>query len=941
MAFFRYFPGHQALQDHFTRNTKDTSLAPSTELVLSEARYFSRLTALATWRSEYLFRTTLLSSLARGKPTKSKAGIESPLRAGSAGKKSTAVLTYNSRLPWTVTCIDAVFDNGSKGPRAIHGTSMFGVATMSDPTNGKVSKWGFEETNLDLDGLGVGNLDNYHGLGSGPVATNNVMDVSQAYGMIAGQGIPGGRAFYRAPLDKARMTLESNDGIPLGQANVPHVPSLLEGICGVWVAKSATLPTISNSMVGMFTGSTLGIITAYAINTDPKLRQAYMTVRWAVSPGVPIISIKVDDNYSIKRKASNRVWAVALNALGEVYYLTQLPVGLSPQAATGNSSIDAWKVGYETPWKLLQGTRRIASVNEIGQPSSLSTKEAHKALGLINDNTDNSVHNVPDINRVNELLRCDSAYFRQTYENWAMIRRLEVDFAADDGQEAGEHIFVVNYPTGITRFTRSVKIIQVQRPEPILRPSIFGGSANVQQVAGSHLSNVVDRHNWVSQSLGFNLKNVNISASALDNSIPSLYTLAEDPLCTPQEGEKADADDERIQRRIPGRRARYLVAGTECGAVFVWNSRARQSDEDISPIRIIQTSSPAIECVAASSLYIVHGGSDGLVQAWDPLASMSDAVRTLNSKSTGPIHRRLRNLPALEAGFDCGTQAGAIFMDPDATNLRGIVAFGWLLKCWSYSAQNPNKGRKRRTRHGDAHARLASRRQANHVSDFIAEEEKEMIRSNEERRREMSRMQARFGAFGDLTEEEALEYAQILSSESYAADEQRRASDSGADTGADLDTVSSFSDVTPEPSIIEQKSPVSMLTTDGEDEYDEHLQHALRLSLMETVEASPSSRSQGTADFDFVVKYKPKGGRKTKTPRSGPQSPSGRILGNASLRPGVSTYQMTTDDDLAFAISLSLQDQEGLAPLSSSLKSEDEFPALNHDLSGKGKGPMR
>lgn len=942
MAFFRYFPGHQALQDHFSRDTKDTSLAPSPELILSEARYFSRLTALATWRSEYLFRTTLLSSLARGKPSKAKAGIDSPIRAGSADKKSTAVLTYNSRLPWTVTCIDAIFENGNKGARAIHGASMFGVATMSDPTNGKVSKWGFEETNLDLDARATEATHNYHGLGSGPAATDNVMDVSQAYGMLAGQAIPGGKAFYRAPLDTSRIILESNDGIPVGQEDVPHVPSLLEGISSVWIAKSAALPTISNSMIGMFTGSTLGIVTAYAINTDPKFRQAYMTVRWAVSPGVPIISIKVDDNYSVKRKAAGRIWAVALNALGEVYYLDTLPLSLSTTLATGNTSIDAWKVGYAVPWKLLRETSRTAMADETGQLSTVSSKEVQRALDLANGNTHSSSSPVPNVGVVNELLRCQPTYFRQTCQNWDMRRRLEVDFAADDGHDAGEHVFVLDCghgkPTAITRFTREVKVVASKEPEPIVRSSIFGGSAIVQQPSSPQLPNTFDRHHWVSQSMGSNnLAKMILSASALDNSTPSLYTLAEDPLCNTIEVDKTDLSDDTFQKRIPGRRARYLVVGTECGAVLAWNSRARKNDETIQPIRVIQTSSPKIQCVAASSLYIVHGGSDGLVQAWDPLASMSDAVRTLNSKSTGPIHRRLRNLPALEAGFDCGTQAGAIFMDPDATNLRGIVSFGWLLKCWSYSAHNPNKGRKRRTRHSDAHARLASRRQANHVSDFIAEEEKEMIRSNEERRREVSRMQSRFGAFGDLTEEEALEYAQILSSEAFAADEQRRASDSGAD----LDTASSFSDVTPEPSIIEQKSPVSMLTTDGEDEYDEHLQQALRLSLMETVEASPTpARSQGADDFDFVVKYKPKGGRKAKTPRSNPQSPSGRIMGNTSLRPGVSTYQMTADDDLAFAISLSLQDQEGLAPLSSSLKSEDDFPALNHrdGPAAKGKG---
>ncbi|CRK19529.1 hypothetical protein BN1723_011904, partial [Verticillium longisporum] len=104
MAFLRYFPGHESLADKPEKEATGPWEQATTEFVRSEARYFARLTSLATWRSEYLLRTRLLRGLVRGKPGAS-GGIGTSARST---KKISAVLTYNSKLPWAVTSLHAI-----------------------------------------------------------------------------------------------------------------------------------------------------------------------------------------------------------------------------------------------------------------------------------------------------------------------------------------------------------------------------------------------------------------------------------------------------------------------------------------------------------------------------------------------------------------------------------------------------------------------------------------------------------------------------------------------------------------------------------------------------------------------------------------------------------------------------------------------------------------
>src|SRR5690606_9054473 len=108
----------------------------------------------------------------------------------------------------------------------------------------------------------------------------------------------------------------------------------------------------------------------------------------------------------------------------------------------------------------------------------------------------------------------------------------------------------------------------------------------------------------------------------------------------PSMGRPSSASD------IPGQRARFMAVGTATGVVYIFDIRAAASRNpelinSIPPIRVIYTDSPQISSLALTSLYVVHGGNDGLVQAWDPLASSTQPIRTLNSRFSSRARRRL------------------------------------------------------------------------------------------------------------------------------------------------------------------------------------------------------------------------------------------------------------------------------------------------------------
>lgn len=977
MAFLRYFPGHESHQRVIEQsNNSEDAIA-----VRSEFRYFTRLTSLASWRSEYLLRTRLLRSVARGKPGATPGGVGASSRSSHSTKKSSAVLTYNSKLPWIVSNVHAVFDNSKKGSKAIVGTTDLCVSTVSDPSNGKVEKWGLDDpfAFAQLDEM-YPNLEPF-GLGSGPAAVYNVMDVSQPYGMIGGEGFPGGRPYYRATNEpRGRYLGDSDSSIINMSPEVPKIPELMESICSVWIAKSTTVPSMTQNMVGMMTGSSLGVITTYSLGHDtsgPRYKAGEMTARWVLSPGVPIISLKVDESYNFKRRTLGRIWASAVNALGEVFVLTATP---DPPAEAVRKELEtnkaAWLAARSVYWELVESSRRRARPDDLDKNAvrgGYSPRSPSDAMALSKEQI------IAEAREIEKFLRYEPAHFRKVCEGWDMRRRVEVDFAE-------EIILVIrcvqeeDHPAEILRYLR-LNVNKTETPKGGLPSavtstpvsSIFGSGSQGPVIitpsspaasdwgkTGAVFSSTESSGEWRMSKLSLKkLGKAEITTTAMDSSLHALLAPFEDPLNGDSQSLKngtGTPTSKQNNGEIPGRRARLLGIGTDHGRLLVWNVRDTSLDV-VDPIYTVQTESPDVTSLAISALYLVHGGSDGLVQAWDPLASTFEPIRTLNSRSSGRAPRNILNAnPALRhADYSaCST----IFLDPNATSLRGILCFGTFVRYWSYSSAPQTTGRKRRTRHSDIHGRLASRRQGHAVLGYIAAEEAELRREQEHRAREDARLRSRYGVgLGDLTEEESIRYAQMISEEAFMLDEKRRtsASDTGsaADVGETDSTLGSLDTVTPDPSLSGRSlstgaSPAVASNTADDDDFEQQIQRALRLSLMEGVsEMGQSPRANSSTDFEFPVKYKAQKNKRP-TPPSHSSSQAHTALPQSDAVSGQSWRKTSSpqidgdiDPDLALALRLSMEEEEQRTQSrGTGLGIEAEgFPPL--DPSGKGKGIAR
>lgn len=978
MAFLRYFPGQEALEATSRKPNPQNENNEDSNRVRSEFRYFTRLTSSASWRSEYLLRTRLLRSVARGKPGQSSGRLGSSTRS-QVSKKSSAVLTYNSKLPWMISNIHAVFGNAKKGPRVIVGTTDLCVSTVSDPSTGKVEKWGLDDpfSFAQLEEM-FPNLEPF-GMGSGPAAVYNVMDVSQPYGMIGGEGFPGGRPYYRATSElRGRYLGDADSAIIDMSPETPKIPEMMESICSVWIAKSSTVPSMTENMVGMMTGSSLGVVTTYAVGHDtsgPRYKAGEMTTRWVLSPGVPIISLKVDETYTYRRKALGRIWACAVNALGECFVLTTTPrAPTETLRKTLDSNKAAWLAGRSVYWELIESTRRQAQPDEMDKNAvrgGYSPRSPCDEMCLSKEQT------IAEAREIEKFLRYEPAHFRRVCQNWDMRRRVEVDFA--------EEVILItrcyqenDQPAEILRLARSPVVVAGGTPGglptiaiPAQRQSIFGSGSHTPASRDSlsptpegrtntGMASFPEHTEW--QTVRLSLKKLgkaDIIVTAIDSSLYALLASFEDPLDEDNQSLRNGTMTPIIKQNageIPGRRARFFGVGTDQGKVLLWNIRDT-SHKALEPVCIIQTESPEITSLAISALYVVHGGSDGLVQAWDPLMSNSEPIRTLSSRSSGRAPRHILNAnPALRLA-DYST-CPVIFIDPDATSLRGILCFGTFVRYWTYSSTAQTVGRKRRLRHSDMHGRLASRRQGDAVLGYIAAEEAELRREQQHRAREDARLRNRFGVgLGDLTEEEAIKYAQMISEEAFLMDEQRRtsASDTGsaADIGETNSTSGSLDTVTPEPSLSGRSPSIGTSsaiahTTAEDDDFEQQIQRALRLSLMEGGDdTGQSPRGASSTEFEFNVKYKPSKGKRpaqnsysssqAQTPLPPGAEASGQTWG-VSSSPRV---EKEIDEDLALALRLSIEEEEQRkqAQMIGAGLEDEGYPPL--EGTGKGKGVAR
>ncbi|KAL9121786.1 MAG: hypothetical protein Q9187_001661, partial [Circinaria calcarea] len=693
------------------------------------------------------------------------------------------------------------------------------------------------------------------------------MDVSQKYGMIYAEGFPGGILYYRSTQEQRGRVLATSTMQPASENGIPRLNNSALAICTIWIAKSPSIPALTDGLVGILSGSSSGSITSYSLGTESlrerRLERGEITARWMVSPGVPIIAITVDENYSTKRHAQGRVWAVALNALGEVFHLTDLPTRriIDRGVRLNEDMLEqfAWETGRTVYWTLVEPTRRRAKPNPFSTSDvdgSYSPRSSWNGLGL------NKQQIVAETKEIENFADQKPKHFRKVCEGWEMRRRLEVDFAGDDEHEAGEAFMVINNgsddgePARIQRFTR-VKISQSldeAGPSYVALPSnglterktasVFGGGTlldngtpawsfahvsplrqnSVHQIDLECSSKVIEE--WRVSTFSFGgLKATQIVTTAMDMSTYSLLTVMEDPLLgmmassassSPLSSPLGQTFQPGSPSDIPGQRARFLAAGTKVGTIIVWNVRSptsRNTDliNTIQPVRIIHTDSPQISCLALSALYLVHGGNDGLVQAWDPLSSTTQPIRTLNSRFSSRARRRLVQAEASPQGVGINLfAAGAVCLDPDPTVLRGMVSLGTHLRYWSYSssAADQYKSSKRRMRRSERGSNQGGERFSGTgrgvLKDYIANEKLELEQEKESRRREEERLAGRFGL--DLlgpgaSENEIMAYATLLSEEAAKSDElKRRDSDSssGAVTSGTVTEVMS-SPLGPEP----------------------------------------------------------------------------------------------------------------------------------------------
>ncbi|KAL4782129.1 hypothetical protein BJX76DRAFT_302554 [Aspergillus varians] len=973
IAFSRYFPGPSALDQESDRLTSDK-------------RYFSRLTALASWRSEYILRTRLLRSLSRGKPAQFGLSKKNATVRSASVRNGSAIATYTSQLLYPVSHLNGTFGNetSKKEPLFIHGASEQCAVTASDPSVVKVGTWGIADHSFSRHFADSFPGETQYGLGSGNiVGVPNSMDVSQPYGMIYGEGCPQGRIYYLSTAEqRGRFLGLSSDGGSQPQLGIPAINHITTAVTAVWITKSPEILKMTSGLIGMLSGSSSGILTAYALGPHPtygkRFERGQATARWVLSPGVPIVSIAVDDNYSSKRRQRGRVWAAVLNALGEVFYLSDIPQQHDPIPANMTPEIadqQAWKTGRSVRWELVEVSRRTARPDPFNRElvdGSYSPRSSADSMNLGDEQI------AAETKEIEQFLSFKPKHFRKVCVSWDMRRDLKVDFAGGDGHGAGESFIVLQHGDGesqkatIRRYTRKLRQshppLSASKPDasaPGIAPSsIFGGPADppapssaTSSFPPSRTSVQLDEQvcspsntEWYITEFNFDgRKSLQITTSALDLSTYAVLTPDEDLLMSgnSESSSAVSSPLPHMQRpsgsEVPGQRGRFMAVGTATGSVFVWDIRSptsRNSEliNSVAPIRSIFTDSPRVSCVALTSLYLVHGGNDGLVQAWDPLASTTGPIRTINSRFSTRARRRLVQAEASINGVGNNFYAtGAMSLDPDPTRLRGMAALGTHLRYWSYSsaAADQYKSNKRQLRYGQRGGNAAAGGQRFNnsgrgaINDYIEDEKLEMERQSRADQKERAHLSNRFGIdlLGpDVSEEELLAYAQLLSQEAHSEAMKRGdlAEDSVISTSPSDTIGPSGSSLAPD----ELSSASSPCNDPIEDDLDPDIAEAIRLSLLEDSAGHGSYESVAP----FSIKY-----------LAG--SPSGKSSSSPSKPMVAESSRQQEIDDLDLAIQLSLVETHAHDQHHDSIDHQhEEFPSLpvaQSPASAKNKGKTR
>lgn len=731
----RFFPPpHTFLDDH------------GAPLASQDRRYFTRLSAAESsenpWRKEYIQRTRLLRSLGKGK-------VQLPSTAGKSAHGGLMV-TYQPRTgQLSVSHVAASFT--SSGVRAVHASLESQMVTASDPTTGKFEKrpvprdplLRFTPITPDLRQVRNDHPDYEVAV---DMNVNRVMDISEELGWIMGENCPDGRCFvhpYSSPYITEGDVLYIRPGTDTSADKYGTKPL----VTCVWIAKRRTGGVRDTTGAAVIVGNSRGFVRMFSITHSKGQQNDLREVgTFCVSPGVPIVQIEVDEDFLPKRIRQRRPWISVINATGEIYYLRNMPGDMDGGA-----------------WKMIPQTARIHSplYNEIFPELEGLTQKQLKEK---------------ETHRTALLLKMDYSRIKDLWEHCRMDWFLKVDWAGGNmvssraGSESYWYGTVVRkadaplnrYHLRKTKSSESANfVINGTTTDGPTKPSLFGSSSDTESTTTppDELSTdppAPDHDEWLPTTLHLNRSFTRITAYSLDNSLLA-----------------RQGGDATSNHSIPGGNGCLLALGTNTGTIIVFNIRPPSTPAPTDhPIRTIHTDSPQITTLAVSSLAVFHGGNDGLVQAWDPLGSSSTPIRTLHSRFSARARRRIEQSTALQG--DNQFSARCLQIDPDPTNLRGLVALGTFIRYWSFSGTEA-AGRRGKRGHatGGGAKRASAARTKGAIRGVMRSDEIAMWGELEEQSRVADALERRFGVgrgAAAMSEEDMLAYASMISQEAFATE---------------------------------------------------------------------------------------------------------------------------------------------------------------------------
>ncbi|EWC45490.1 hypothetical protein DRE_00889 [Drechslerella stenobrocha 248] len=741
-AFARYFPQH------------DTTAGSHT--YPSNARYFTRLSEFGSHRSEYILRTQLLRSLKRGRPSL-------PPPTVKPGSSNFSMITYSPKLhESTITHLHANFTKN----RVIAASQYTGLFSYSDPRTGYVTV--DQRVHPGYSSLGLQYISP-DGLGA--------LDLSEPRGQIIGDA--------RNHLPSFFVERASPGNLPT-RFVTNHGPDA--SITCLWLAKKDTIVNTSASTIISASGSSKGVV-----QFQDAANNCFSSL---VCPGIPILQIRIDDGYTKARERRDRIWCIFINAIGEVWYMK----GTLPKRTIPHTSSQANPTSHSPiPWHYIPSTRKHNS------PLGIDT------LAFIG-----ATPTIEQIQEQEAYMHMEPEMMAAIYsEAWRLDYFLEADFGGQNfiiGCEGGEDALSPNKRrANMSRYSRILDNVREDAISEVFIKTIYrhGYHEQVEEVVARPPDEVDPPDQW--HHTQFTIpRNAHkeyafITAIAIDMSNLALLSPNEDPLLA-----RLPADQPTTPQQVPGQRARLFAIGTHTGTVHIYNARHPISatstlETALLPLHSITTASPSISSLALSSLYLVHGGTDGLVQAWDPLVSLAEPIRAIHSRFSTRARRRLAQAATSVHGIgENQFAARAIFLDPDPTSLRGIVALGTHIRSWSFGTlgekvlENSNARRRRRNPRHNSYLALpgvgrgrTSNSSKSPLPRDILDEADRIARTRHEDTQTKHKLAERFGVgYGGmkgLTEDEMLMYAMMMSEESF--EQERGLSDAFTGSSSSRDSV--------------------------------------------------------------------------------------------------------------------------------------------------------